>query len=66
LYVTPSARGKGFGKALLAHLIDYCRENGFGRLDWSVLSWNEPSIGFYQAMGADIMPDWRICRLSFG
>jgi GNAT superfamily N-acetyltransferase len=66
LYVTPSFRGKGYGKALLTHLIEHCRENGLGRLDWSVLSWNEPAVGFYQAMGAEVMPDWRICRLSFG
>jgi GNAT superfamily N-acetyltransferase len=65
LYVTPAMRGKGYGKALLTHLLDYCRENKLGRLDWSVLSWNEPSIQFYQAMGADVMPDWRICRISF-
>lgn len=65
LYVTPSARGKGYGKALLTHLIEYCKANKLGRLDWSVLSWNEPSIGFYQSMDAEVMPDWRICRLSF-
>lgn len=65
LYVTPSERGKGFGKALLLHLLRYCRENGLARLDWSVLDWNEPSIEFYKAMGADVMPDWRICRVSF-
>jgi GNAT superfamily N-acetyltransferase len=66
LYVTPSHRCKGFGKALLTHLIAYCQVKGLGRLDWSVLSWNEPSIGFYQSMGAEVMPDWRICRISFG
>ncbi len=65
LYVTPDARGKGYGKALLTYLMDHCKENGYCRLDWSVLSWNEPSIGFYQAMGAEVMPDWRICRMSF-
>jgi len=65
LYVTPAMRGKGYGKALLMHLFQYCRDNGLGRLDWSVLDWNEPSIKFYQAMGADVMPDWRICRVSF-
>ena len=65
LYVTPLMRGKGHGKELLTHLIEYCRERGLGRLDWSVLGWNEPSIQFYLAMGADVMPDWRICRISF-
>lgn len=65
LYVTPSARGNGIGKALLSHLFEYCRECGLARLDWSVLNWNEPAIGFYQSMGAEVMPDWRICRVSF-
>ncbi|MDR3689654.1 MAG: GNAT family N-acetyltransferase [Fimbriimonas sp.] len=65
IYVTPSFRGRGFGKALLTNLIEYCRAHGFGRLDWSVLSWNEPSIQFYQSMGAEVMPDWRICRIAF-
>ena len=64
LYVTPSVRGKGHGKALLTRVIDYARQNGMGRVEWSVLDWNEPSIRFYQAMGADVMPDWRICRIS--
>lgn len=65
LYVTPSRRGNGLGKALLNNLIEYCRSNELGRLEWSVLDWNEPSIQFYRAMGADVMPDWRICRISF-
>ncbi len=65
LYVTPKARGRGFGKALLAHLIAYCRECEVSRLDWSVLDWNTPAIEFYRAMGADLLPDWRICRMSF-
>jgi len=65
LYVTPSYRGHGYGKALLTNLIEFCREQGFGRLEWSVLDWNEPSILFYQAMGATVMPDWRICRVSY-
>jgi len=65
LYVTPGHRGRGFGKALLTNLIEYCRANNYSRLDWSVLSWNEPSIEFYRSMGAEVMPDWRICRISF-
>ena len=65
LYVTPTARKKGYGKALLANLIDFCKTNNLGRLEWSVLDWNESAIGFYRAMGADVMPDWRICRISF-
>ena len=65
LYVTPEHRGKGFGKAMLNNLIDHCQNNHLGRLEWSVLDWNEPSIQFYKSMGADVMPDWRICRISF-
>ena len=65
LYVTPACRGKGYGKALLNNLIDICKTMGLGRLEWSVLDWNEPAIGFYKGMGADVLPDWRICRISF-
>ena len=65
LYVTPEQRGKGFGKAMLSFLMDWCRREGFGRLEWSVLDWNEGAIGFYQNMGATLLPDWRICRISF-
>ena len=65
LYVTPDHRGKGYGKQLLNNLIQHCASNRLGRLEWSVLDWNEPSIQFYKAMGADVLPDWRICRISF-
>jgi GNAT superfamily N-acetyltransferase len=65
LYVTPTCRGKGYGKALLNNLIDYCAKSGLGRLEWSVLDWNLPAIGFYEAMGADLLQEWRICRISF-
>ena len=64
LYVTPSYRGGGVGKALLASLAQLVHENGWGRLEWSVLDWNEPAVGFYQRLGADVMPEWRICRLA--
>jgi GNAT superfamily N-acetyltransferase len=65
LYVTPSMRGNGYGKALLVRLIEDARQFGHGRLEWSVLDWKEPSIEFYRSMGAEMLPDWRICRMSF-
>lgn len=65
LYITPSCRAKGYGKALLTSLTEQCRREGLGRLEWAVLDWNEPAIQFYKRMGADVMPDWRICRISF-
>lgn len=64
LYVRQSQRGKGFGKAMLARLAQIAVERACGRFEWSVLDWNEPAIQFYQAMGAVVMPDWRICRVT--
>lgn len=64
LFVKPEARGKGHGKALLRHLARLAVERGCGRFEWSVLDWNEPSIRFYRSQGADVMPDWRICRVT--
>jgi len=64
LYVRQSQRGKGFGKAMLARLAQIAVERECGRFEWSVLDWNEPAIRFYQAMGAVVMPDWRICRVT--
>jgi GNAT superfamily N-acetyltransferase len=64
LYVQPQARGKGIGKALLVHLARLAVERGAGRLDWNVLDWNEPAIGFYQRLGATVLPDWRTCRVT--
>ncbi len=63
LYVTPDARGRGVGKALLAHLARLARERRCARLEWSVLDWNEPSIGFYRSLGAIPMEEWTIYRL---
>ena len=51
IYVRPEHRGQGIGKALLATLARLARDRGFGRLEWSVLNWNEPAIGFYRALG---------------
>jgi len=64
LFVEPAWRGHGLGKALLKHLASLAVARGCGRFEWSVLDWNQPSIDFYQAMGADVMPDWRICRVT--
>ena len=64
LFVRPAYRGKGLGKALMARLAARCVEQGYARFEWSVLDWNAPSIAFYQSIGADVLPDWKICRMS--
>jgi GNAT superfamily N-acetyltransferase len=64
LYVQPAHRGRGLGKALLRRLGALAVERGCGRFEWSVLDWNENAIRFYQRMGATVMPDWRICRIT--
>ena len=58
LYVRPAFRGQGFGKALLIRLAQVCVEQGYGRLDWSVLDWNTPSRDFYAALGAEGLTEW--------
>jgi GNAT superfamily N-acetyltransferase len=64
LFVKPECRGKGYGKALLVHLAKIAVERNCGRFEWSVLDWNTPSIKFYEAMGATVLPDWRIVRVT--
>lgn len=64
LFVRPAFRGRGLGKALMAHLAKCCVAQGLARFEWSVLDWNAPSIAFYKSIGADVMDDWKICRLS--
>jgi GNAT superfamily N-acetyltransferase len=64
LYVRPAQRGTGLGKALLEYLGRLAAERGCGRFEWSVLDWNERAIRFYEGLGATVMPDWRICRIS--
>lgn len=64
LYVTPTLRGKGIGKALLAKLAAIAVEQGCPRLEWDVLEWNSPAIAVYEAIGAKILTEWRIMRLS--
>jgi GNAT superfamily N-acetyltransferase len=64
LYVRPSARGSGLGKALLVALADECVRQGYTRLQWSVLNWNEPAIGFYHSLGAVPLDEWTTYRVS--
>jgi GNAT superfamily N-acetyltransferase len=64
LYVRPELRGHGYGRQLLAGLAALCIERGYGRLDWVVLDWNEPSIGFYRSLGALALDDWKTFRLT--
>jgi len=64
LFVNPEARGRGYGKALLARLAAIAKERNCGRLEWSVLDWNEPSIKFYKSLGARPMDEWTIFRLD--
>ena len=64
LFVKPEARGRGYGKALLARLAQLARERGCGRVEWAVLDWNEPSIQFYRAIGAVSLDDWMTMRLT--
>ncbi len=64
LFVLPDYRGRRIGKALLTYLAQIAIARGCGRLEWSVLDWNEPAIGFYKRMGAKVLPDWRTCRVT--
>jgi GNAT superfamily N-acetyltransferase len=64
LFVRPAARGHGIGKRLLAWLAATALERGCARLDWAVLDWNEPALGFYRSLGAVAQADWRTMRLS--
>ena len=60
----PAFRGRGLGKALMEKLAGRCAEEGWTRFEWAVLDWNKPAIDFYRAIGATVMDDWRICRLT--
>ncbi len=63
LFVLPEYRRMGIGKAILSYLAQLVISRDYGRLEWSVLDWNEPAIAFYERMGASVLPDWRICRV---
>jgi GNAT superfamily N-acetyltransferase len=64
LYVQPAHRGSGVGTALLSHLARLANQRGYDRFEWSVLDWNVNAIRFYERMGATLMHEWRICRVS--
>ena len=64
LFVRPAFRKRGIGKALMARLAKRCVEEGYARFEWAVLNWNAPSIAFYKSIGAQVMDEWKICRLS--
>jgi hypothetical protein len=64
LFVKPHARGRGIGKALLLRLAAIAHERGYGRMEWTVLDWNDLAIGFYKKLGADVLPEWRLCRVT--
>jgi GNAT superfamily N-acetyltransferase len=64
LFVLPERRGHGYGRALLVALARIAVERGCARYEWSVLDWNAQAIGFYRRMGAEVMEEWRICRVT--
>jgi GNAT superfamily N-acetyltransferase len=64
LFVRPAARGSGVGRALLRHLAKIAVERGCGRMEWAVLDWNEPAIGFYHTLGAKCVDEWKIFRVT--
>ena len=64
LYVREAFRGRGIGKGLLLHLAGIARERNYGRMEWSVLDWNQPAIDFYHSLGAKPMDEWTVFRLD--
>ena len=64
LFVRPQYRGAGIGQALLGRLAQLCVERGYGRLEWWVLDWNEPALGFYRHLGAKAMDEWTVHRIT--
>lgn len=64
LFVLPAYRRQGIGRSLLVYLGKLALERGCGRFEWNVLDWNSPAIAFYQEMGAEIKPEWQLCRVS--
>nr|WP_303396620.1 GNAT family N-acetyltransferase [Bordetella genomosp. 11] len=64
VYVRADQRGNGIGRALLRQLAGIAVERGCGRFEWTVLDWNQPAIDFYESLGAEILPEWRIVRVT--
>jgi GNAT superfamily N-acetyltransferase len=64
LFVQPAFRGRGLGKALLLHLAKLANDRGCGRMEWTVLDWNQPAIDFYESIGARRLKEWQHCRLT--
>jgi GNAT superfamily N-acetyltransferase len=64
LFVRPELRGLGYGRELLRELARICVAAGYGRMEWAVLDWNEPAIGFYRALGAQAQDEWTVYRIS--
>jgi GNAT superfamily N-acetyltransferase len=64
LFVRPAYRRRGIGSALFRHLARRCVAQGWTRFEWAVLDWNTPSIAFYRSLGADLLQEWTICRLT--
>lgn len=64
LFVAPEMRGRGVGKGLLLHLAKLANTRGCGRMEWTVLDWNQPAIEFYESLGARRLREWQICRLA--
>jgi GNAT superfamily N-acetyltransferase len=64
LFVRPAFRRRGIGRALFRHLARRCTAEGWTLFEWAVLDWNAPSLAFYKALGADLLDDWTVCRLT--
>jgi GNAT superfamily N-acetyltransferase len=64
VFVRPPFRGRGIGTALLKRIAKHCVDNDYARFEWAVLDWNVPSIEFYESIGAKIMHEWKMCRLT--
>ena len=64
LFVDPAARGRGLGKRLIGEVAAIARSRNCGRFEWAVLDWNAPAIAFYESMGATLLPEWRLARVT--
>ena len=64
LFVRAEFRGKGIGKAMMARLAQRCMDDGLARIEWAVLNWNAPGMAFYRSIGAQVMDEWKICRMT--